>query len=84
MCFEKSNWVLIYNKELKKFQLKWFESYYVLKAHSLEMYTLKKLSEQILQNLINKVRLIKTNVKKFKHLWLLSVYMRVLKKKNLH
>ena len=80
--FKKSNWILIHNKELKKFQLKWFESYYMLKAHSLEMYALKKLSEQILQNLINKVRLIKTDVKKSEHLWSLSVYMRALKKKE--
>ena len=36
----------------------------MLKAHFFEIYTLKKLSEQILQNLINEVRLIKTNIKK--------------------
>ena len=40
----------------------------MLKAHSLEMYVLKKFSKQILQNLINKMKLIKTNMKKFKHL----------------
>ena len=81
--FKKSDWVLICNKELKKFQLKWFKFYYMLKAHSLEMYTLKKLSEWILQNLINRARLIKTNMKKSEHLWLLSTYMRALKKKEL-
>ena len=48
MCFKKNNWILIHNKELKKFQLKWFKSYHMLKAHFFEMYTLKKLSEQIL------------------------------------
>ena len=67
-CFKKSDWILIHNKKLKKFQLKWFEFYCVLKAHFLEIYTLKKLSKQILQNLINKVRLIKTDVKKSEYL----------------
>ena len=66
--FKKNNWVLIHNKESKKFQSKWFEFYHVLKAHSLETYVLKKLSKQILWNLINKARLIKTNMKKFEHL----------------
>ena len=55
----------------------------MLKAHSLEMYMLKKLSEQILWNLINRVRLIKTDIKKSEHLWLSSAYMRALKKKKL-
>ena len=67
-CFEKNNWVLICNKESEKFQLKWFKSYHMLKAHSLETYALKKFSEQILQNLINKARLIKTDMKKSEHL----------------
>ena len=81
--FKKSNWVLIHNKESKKFQLKWFEFYHVLKAHLFETYALKKFSRQVLQNLINKARLIKINIKKFKHLWLSSVYMKALKKKEL-
>ena len=55
----------------------------MLKAHSLEMYALKKFNKQILQNLINKARLIKTNVKKSECLWSLSAYMRALKKKEL-
>ena len=67
-CFKKSDWVLIYNKELKKFQLKWFEFYHILKTHSLEIYALKKLSKWVLQNFINKVKLIEIDVKKFKHL----------------
>ena len=56
----------------------------MLKAHSFEMYILKKFSEWILQNLINEVKLIKTNIKKFKYLWSLSVYMKALKKKSLY
>ena len=43
--FKKSNWILIHNKESENFQLKWFEFYYMLKAHSLKIYILKKLSE---------------------------------------
>ena len=64
MYFKKSDWVLICNKKSKKFQLKWFEFYHMLKAHSFEIYILKKLSEQILWNLINEVRLIKTKCEK--------------------
>ena len=80
--FKKNNWVLICNKESKKFQLKWFKSYHMLKAHSLEIYILKKLSRQILQNLINKVKLIKIDMKKSEHLWLSLMYIRALKKKK--
>ena len=40
----------------------------MLKAHFFETYMLKKLNEQIIQNLINKVKLIKTDMKKFEYL----------------
>ena len=46
--FKKSDWVLIHNKKSKKFQLKWFESYHMLKTHSFETYVLKKLNKWIL------------------------------------
>ncbi len=50
---KKEDWVLIWNEESQKFKAKWFESYKILKTHSLKTYTLEMLIEHILQNLIH-------------------------------
>jgi hypothetical protein len=40
----------------------------MLKAHTLKIYTLKKSSDRVLRNLINKARLIKININNLEHL----------------
>ncbi len=49
---KKEDWVLIWNEELQKFKAKWFESYKILKTHSLETYALEMFTECVLWNLI--------------------------------
>ncbi len=49
---KKEDWMLIQNEESQKFKAKWFESYKILKTHSLETYTLEMFTEHVLQNLI--------------------------------
>ncbi len=50
---KKGDWVLIQNEESQKFKAKWFESYKILKTHSLETYALEMLTEHVLWNLIH-------------------------------
>jgi hypothetical protein len=40
----------------------------MLKAHTFKIYTLKKSSDKVLYNLINKTRLIKININNLEHL----------------
>ncbi len=49
---KKEDWMLIQNEESQKFKAKWFESYKILKTHSLETYALEMFTEHVLQNLI--------------------------------
>ena len=65
---KKNDWVLVWNKESQKFQLKWFKLYKILKSHSFDTYALMKSDDCVLHNLINESRLIKTEVNDLK--WL--------------
>ncbi len=59
---KKEDWMLIWNEELQKFEAKWFESYKILKTHSLETYALEMLTECVLWNLIYNNWLVKAHI----------------------
>jgi hypothetical protein len=75
--------MLIQNKKFKKFKLKWFKSYKILKSHFLETYALTKSDKQMLRNLINKSRLIKANIENSEQLWSSLIYTSMLKCQDL-
>ncbi len=66
---KKEDWVLIQNEELQKFKAKWFESYKILKTHSLETYALEMFTEHVLQNLIHDNQLVKAHIFDVNEFW---------------
>jgi len=50
---KKENWVLIWNEEFQKFEVKWFKFYKILKTHSLKTYALQTSMKCVLWNLIH-------------------------------
>ncbi len=66
---KKEDWILIQNEESQKFKAKWFESYKILKTHSLKTYALEMFAECVLQNLIHSNWLIKAYIFDVNEFW---------------
>ena len=80
---KKEDWVLIQNEESQKFKAKWFESYKILKTHSLEIYALKMFTECILWNSIHNNQLMKAHIFDVNEFWTNSELQSSLKQAKL-
>ncbi len=80
---KKEDWMLIWNEESQKFKAKWFESYKILKTHSLKTYALKMFTECVLQNLIHDNQLMKAHIFNVNEFWASSELQSSLKQAKL-